>query len=322
MSLDSFVPAPDSLDSPVSPKKLKRPSVTYEAFKAAFDDLGREGQSQSLESLIARVGGSKSTIVRHMEALRMERQGPAQAELSAISPHVVRALAMDMERVVKERTGLLEGRLSEAHSAIRLLTQECEELQATGVEAEERLDELKTALARQAGAAKALQDEIRGKTEQVTSAQAEAETARQTLALAEARLKASDERNESTTRDLEVLRQELAGARRDLTQVVQENEAARASAAALQSQLESKQQVQEYLQATADAGERYRQELDNARRLLATAEAERDGLRERLQDINQALVRSDGRTQQLLEKLLEGRDELRPPSSPATPKVR
>lgn len=308
MSLESSVSASVVAASDIPPKRSKRPAVTLEVVKSTLSDLGREGHSQTIENVIARVGGSKSTIVKHMEALRTERESLLQSEPSAVSAHVIRALALDIERVVRERTGILEGRLSEAQSAINVLRQECEELQTSMDESEEALDATRTALDRQVGATQAMQQELRGKSETVARAQADAESARQALALADARLEASEHRNESLMKKSDVLQQELSDERRAHEIARREADSARSTASILQTQLTSAQQLEESLRSSADAGERYRVELAEARLSLAKVEAENDSLVVRLQEVQQALSRSEGRTQHLLEKVLEGQD--------------
>lgn len=287
------------------PRKPKRPPVSLDEVRSAYVELARDGHTPTLEELLLRVGGSKTTIVRHLEALRSEAQAGPEAEPSAVSPHVIRALATDIERVVKERTGLLEGRLFESQASLKVLLAECEVLQVSSVETDELLETLRASLAQQSGVVQALQNELVGKTEQIAASQADAESARQALVLSEARLTASEERCGVADDTATILRKELVDARRDLQSANLEVESSRGATAALQAQLSAKQQVEGFLRAAADEGSRYRLELEESSRKLAAREAECASLHERLEEVKDALSRSNRHLQQVLEKLLD-----------------
>jgi len=190
------------------PRKLRRPPVTVEAVSHALDELSREGRPQTIENIVARVGGSKSTVLRHLEALRGGSQPPTQEEPLGISPQVLRAITSDVGRLVKERTVELEGLLSDSQSALKVLAKECEELQASEVETDELIETLRTALSEQTGANRALQDELRTKDEQLMADRSSAEAARRELAVCEANLRASEERLKSVADEGDRLRQE------------------------------------------------------------------------------------------------------------------
>lgn len=203
-------PAPEnSLKShEVPPRKPRRPPVTVEAVSHALEELRSAGRPQTIENLVARVGGSKSTVLRHLEALRGESQPPTQEEALGVSTQVMRALASDIGRLVKERTGQLEGLLVESQSALQVLAKECEELQASEVETDELVETLRTALSEQTGANRALRDELRTKDEQLMADRSSAEAARRELAVCRANLRASEERLQAITDQGEQLRQE------------------------------------------------------------------------------------------------------------------
>lgn len=280
-----------------SPKKERRRPVTKGEVKAAVEELAKEGRTQTLESLVARVGGSKSTILRHLEELRNDEQPVQSSEPSSVSAYVLRALAIDIERAVKERCDHLECQLREAREAVKMLVQECEEERESAVEAQDLLEASNNQLAEQVGANKSLQDELTARANQVGSARTDAEQARQALAVCDARLQAAEER-----RDL--LEGELQQSRLSLTNAKLEIESARGAASALQADLAAKQKFLEHLQVGADDGAHYRQALEESLQRRATLEAERASLLERYAEAKNGLEKSEATVQRLLSKLL------------------
>ncbi|MFN3738073.1 DNA-binding protein [Hydrogenophaga sp.] len=225
MSINLTTPEYAPKPHEVPPRRLRRPPVTVEAVSHALDELSREGRPQTIENIVARVGGSKSTVLRHLESLRGGSQPSAQEEPLGISPQVLRAITSDVGRLVKERTVELEGLLSEAQSALKVLTKECEELQASELETDELVEILRTALSEQTGANRALQDELRSKDEQLVASRSSAEDARRALAVCEANLRASEERLQSVADEGDQLRLEAEVARQRIANL----EAERAS---------------------------------------------------------------------------------------------
>lgn len=203
-------PAPENSPKPheVPPRKHRRPPVTVEEVSHALDELSSEGRPQTIENIVARVGGSKSTVLRHLEALRGESLPETQEEPLGVSPQVIRAIASEIGRLVKDRTVQLEALLAESQSALKVLAKECEELQASEVETDELVETLRTALSEQTGANIALQEELRSKDELFMADRSSAEAARRELAVCRANLRASEERLQAITDQGEQLRQE------------------------------------------------------------------------------------------------------------------
>ena len=296
-----------------SSKKERRRPVTKGDVKAAFEELAKEGRPQTLESLVARVGGSKSTILRHLEELRNDEQPVQSSEPSSVSSYVLRALAIDIERAVKERCDQLECQLREAREAVRMLFQECEEEQESAREAQDLLEATNNLLAEQVGANKSLQDELAARANQVVSARTDAEQARQSLALCDARLRASEERRE-------LLERELKDSRLSLTNANLEVQSVRGAASAMQADLAAKQKFLEHLQLGAEEGARYRQALEESLQRRATLEAERASLLERHAEAKNTLAKSEATVQRLLSKLLPSSQKPDPGQSPENPR--
>lgn len=294
------------------PKRQRRPPVAFEAVKAAFEELGQEGLPQTLENILGRVGGSKTTILRHLETLRAEGQPNVQVESSPVSPHVLKAVALDIARIVKERTGVLEGRLLEARSALKVLSQECETLQASVDEAEATGEVAKSSLAELSGVNRTLLEELRIKSELLTAAQADAEQVRQARVLCEAQLKAAEERSAHFECDANSLRHELSEERKRFAVAALATETVRGNVAALQAQLAAKQQVEEYLRAAAGEVGDLKQQLGASRQLLAATEAERTSLQERLIESKQAIALMQDQLAQVFDRMLQDKDVRQP----------
>lgn len=267
----------------------------------------REGMQVSLRSVRGELGtGSLGTIQKHLSTLR-ETQSPLQESTPpALSPVVVRAMASEMDRAVAERTARMEGDLKEARTSVDLLVEENEALRTASSEAEAAYESTHATLSEQSGRVATLQVQLGSMGDQLAAARGEAEVARQGLAISREQLHASEERCTLLESELRAARAELVEVRRELTQSRQEGDAARATVRAVQAQLASKQQVEDYLRDAASEAQRLRQDLEEARLRLSGLEVERTSLAERLGESKQALARAEANVQQLLDKVVSG----------------
>lgn len=279
--------------------------ITYEDVKKAAEKLTREDVRVTLRAVRAELGtGSLSTLQRHLSALR-SLQTPMQTdEPSPLAPQVLRALAAEVDRAVLERTKQLTGDLQDAGAALELLVNENEMLRDSAAETAEVLEQTRASLAEQAGTAEALRVQVANLSEQLAKSRSESEAARQDIAVTREQLHAADGRAVQLDNELRAARQELVEFRQALTDSRQETSTARHMTAALQAELASRQQVEDYLKDSAAGSQRQQQQLEETRLRLAAVEVERKSLGERVDELKASLSRAEEYAQQLVQKLL------------------
>jgi len=300
-----------SAESDLAPtpfRHRRREGISFEDVKKAADKLLAEGFAASLRGVRAELGntGSLSTISKHLDTLRANQRPATNGAPSSLSPQVASALAADIDRVVRERTSQADANLKDSKASMELLLEENETLQLAAGETEALLEAARASLGEQTGTVSEMRAQLQALSGQLATSTTEGEAARQALALSREQQHASEERCSHLESELRDARQEVLSTRRELTVARQETEAARGAAAALQAQLASKQQVEDYLKDAAAKSQRHQQDLEDARLRLSALEVERTSLSERLSEAKQGLVRAEANVQQLLEKLLSG----------------
>lgn len=285
----------------------QREGVTAEDVQRVVKKLTQEGVPVSLRTVRAELGtGSLSTVHKHLSAIR-GAQATAQADVpTPLSPLVLRTLTAEVEKVVLERTAKLVAELKDTLTATELLADENESLRTSANEASDLLEMTRASLAGYSGTVDALRAQLTDVGAQHATAMAEAEAARQALAIAREQLLARDQRGTQMEVELRAARQEHVEQRQELRKSRQEAEDARGENVSLQAQLTSKQQVEVYLREAAAGAKQHQQQLEEAKLRLATLEVERTNLSERCTEMKGALSRAEGTVQKLMDKLLPG----------------
>lgn len=158
--------------------------VTFDLVREAVEKLTTAGRPISAGTIREVLGdtGSKTTILKHLTALR-ERQGaPGHIDTAGLADDLIQLLAKEVARVAGERTTQLGERLDEAQHAISSLIEENEELGDELVKANGKLEDALRSLSEQLGVERELRSQLAAASEQ----RRELDMARQRLAAADA----------------------------------------------------------------------------------------------------------------------------------------
>jgi myosin heavy subunit len=158
--------------------------VSFDRVRDAVEKLTTEGRPISAGTIREVLGGtgSKTTILKHLTALR-ERQGaPGHIDTSGLADDLIHLLAKEVARVAGERTVQLGERLGEAQHAISSLIEENDELGDELLKANSKLEDTLRSLSEQLGVERELRNQLAAASEQ----RHELEMTRQRLAAADA----------------------------------------------------------------------------------------------------------------------------------------
>lgn len=158
--------------------------VTFDLVREAVEKLTTEGRPISAGTIREVLGGtgSKTTILKHLTALR-ERQGaPGHIDTAGLADDLIQLLAKEVARIAGERTTQLGERLDEAQHTISSLIEENEELGDELVKANGKLEDALRSLSEQLGVERELRSQLAAASEQ----RHELDMARQRLAAADA----------------------------------------------------------------------------------------------------------------------------------------
>lgn len=295
-----------SLPGAEGPASSKVGHVTLEDVKRAIEKLEGAGVPASTWSVHAQIGrGSRTTIVKHYAAVQLARKAKGPNDSPPLSPLLLRELALEMDRLAKERTLQLTAELTDVRASLDLVVDENEGFRTAAVEADSRVAALQISLAEQSGIAEAHCRQSESLSKQLEAVNSEAESARQALAIAREHLCASEQRVARLETREGRARNELADARRDGVELKELLDAKTRECLTLQAQADSARQLESGLEHAAAKAETLQAQLEEARTRLAGSDAQRSGLAERLKDAQEALNRAEATGQQLLRKVLE-----------------
>lgn len=296
-----FVPVPGHRD--LTTERLGK--TTMQDVEDAVAALRAKGKAVTTRSVFEQIGkGWYPHVVGLLREFR-KRNAPVETrdEIS-LSPEETRGVAIEIERLVKERTLRLTAELDDAREALDAVVQENLELRGSLANADAYMATLRESLAEQTGRGATLRSQIELISGQLENAKLEAQEAKQETALARGQLRALEERCALLASDQALAREEMASLRREAGRAKEEVETQKRECALLQTEVASMQQAQAYLKQSADRAQLLHVELEQARARLSGSEAERTGLAERLADAKESLSRSEATVQQLLGKLL------------------
>lgn len=280
--------------------------VTFEDVKRAYERLEGAGVKPSTRKVHEELAwrGSRTTVVKHYRVVDDSRHATEPSDSPPLSPLLLRELAREMDRLVKERTSQLSAELSDLKTSLELVVDENEGFRSAAAEADSRVERLRLALAEQSGMAEAIRSQSDLLSKQLEVVHSEAESARQALALAMEHLRASEERFGRLEAQESRTRSELADARREGVELREHVEVRTRECITLQAQVDSGRHLESRLEQSVAKVETMQAELEEARSRLAGSEAQRSGLAERLKDARDALSRAEATGQQLLRKVL------------------
>lgn len=280
--------------------------VTIDDVQRAIEKLETAGVPVSTRSVHAEIGrGSRTTIVKHCASLQLNRKVVELADVPSVSPLVLRELAREMDRLVKERTSQLFAELADVKASLELVVNENESFRSSADESETRVIALKATVAQQSGVADELRHQCASLSTQLAASVSDTENARQALALAGEKLRASDERVARLDAQLERTRKELAEARFEAQEVRHDLQAKTQDFISLQAQVEFGRSIQEQLDNSMKRVTELKAELEEARNSLASSDAYRLGLVERLKDTQHTLKLTEIANEQLLRRVLD-----------------
>jgi chromosome segregation ATPase len=281
--------------------------LTFEDVKRAYESLEAAGKPISTRRVHEELGlrGSRTTLCQHYRAIELARKAVEPADSPPLSPLVLRELARDIERLVKERTSLVAAELADLRASLDVVVVENEAFRNATAEAESRLAALQGSMAEQSGITEDVRSQKESLSKQLESAHSEAESARQALAVAREQLRALEARAGRLEELEERTRNEVAEARREEGELRKQLEAKTHECVTLHLRADAGRQIETRLEHAASKMEKLHTELEETRGRLAASEAQRIGLGERLKDAQEALSRAEATGQQLLRKVLE-----------------
>jgi len=281
--------------------------ITLDDVKRAYEKLEASGLRPSTRKVHEELGlrGSRTTIVKHYRVVADARRDAEPSSSPPLSPLVLGALAREIDRLVRERTSLLADELADARASLELLVEENEKFCHAVTEAESRTAALRVSLAEQSGMAEALRFQVESLSKQLEAEKSEAEGARQAIAIAKEHLRAAAERVTWLDDQEADTKSELAEMVRQCAELREHVEAKTRECFSLQTQVESCKQVEARLRQLESRAETLQAELDETKGRLASSEAQRSGLGDRLKDTQDALSRSEATGKQLMHKLFE-----------------
>lgn len=216
----------------------KPDSVTYELVEQAANELRGAGVTPTVRLVRDKVGGSNTTILRHLNAWKAANP-PARHQVREIPIEVVTALESALNRVESTARAEVQAQLVEIQGTLEDITGENEDLQERNAELHEQnavltseRDTLKGHVAEQAIELKTLR-------ETVAREQAAAEAARVEQAKAQLRVEGADARLAEYQERERALREQLAAAQAELGAMRDGRAAAERTAAVNAAQLEA-----------------------------------------------------------------------------------
>lgn len=301
------------------PRRIRGPNVSLEDVRIAVLKLQRSGLPATARNVITEVGGSKGTVLKYLAEIQDAEHALTLVEVSALSSQVTRALATDIERLVRERTSKVDSMLRESRSAVELLADECEMQRFNAHRTAESLVTCQSTVAEQTGTNKALREELCIAERLVNTLRSEAETARQSCALREAEVRRTSELLEVCQRTIEEQNRAIGAMREEarlgdiqLSSSRSEAEAARQSRVLIDSELQGVRarilSVEGELMACREEHAATQRELEESRLRHASMDGERTSLQERFAEVKHALGKSEANLQQLLEKLIDSQE--------------
>jgi colicin import membrane protein len=186
------------MSSEKSTRSPGRPGLTYETVAAAADAMVAAGEKITNAAVIARVGGSSTTISKFVSRWDSQRPKMQVANIE-IAPSVQREIAREIERHVTETSAVLREQLAECVSTRDAITVESEERGALLEDIEQQLAEALATVTEQTAAVGELR--VAEERERVSAGQLRIE-------LAQAKMKLDD---------LPSLQLELAQLRKDVS---------------------------------------------------------------------------------------------------------
>lgn len=281
--------------------------VTLEDVRRARDRLNAVGAKVSSLTLLDEVGrGNKGTICKHYAALKAEDAPAASGMPPPISPALLGEIAREIESQVKARTISLSSELEDVQKALEAVAAESEAFSAEASEAESRASTLQLALAEHAGAVEELRAQNKSLAAQLSALREEAERARQSLAIAQDNLGVSEDRVARLEADKDRARIEVSDARNESTKLREQLEARTHECISLRANAEIGREVAASVEQAFEKTALLQTNLEEARSRVASSEAQRQGMAERLKDAQAALARSEVTCEQLLHKVLRG----------------
>lgn len=279
--------------------------ITFDDVKRAYEKLESGGIRVSTRKVHEELGwkGSRTTVVKHFAVIHHARKAAEPTSAPPLSALLLRELGCEVDRQVKERTAHLWADLADLRASLELLVEENEGFRTAAVNAESRLAGLQVALAEKSGALEARVAQCESLAHRLDAAHQEAESARQATALAKEQLRAEQDRAMHLEADSERTRNELADARIECMKVRGELESSTRECVSLLAQADvGRQAAASWEQATAKVAA-LQADLEDAKSRLASSDAQRDGVSDRLKDVQAALKRSEALNEQLLQKL-------------------
>jgi DNA repair exonuclease SbcCD ATPase subunit len=231
--------------------------ITFEDVKRAYEKLEAAGVRVSTRKVHEELGwkGSRTTVVKHFAVIHDTRKAAEPTSSPPLSPLLLRELACEVARQVKERTAQLSADLADLRASLELVVEENEGFRAATGDAESRVAALQVALAEKSGAAEVHAAQCESLSTRLDEVHREAESARQATALAREQLRAAQDRVVHLEADSERTRNELADARSECMKA--------------RGELESSTRERVSLLAQADAGRHTAASLEQARAKVA-----------------------------------------------------
>lgn len=281
--------------------------ITFEDVKTAYEKLEAAGVRVSTRKVHEELAwkGSRTTVVKHYAIVHRTRTAAEPSGSPPLSPLLLRELACEVDRQVKERTAHLSAELADLRASLELVVEENDGFRTATAGAESHLAGLQVALAEKSGALEVHVAQCESLARRLDAAHQEAEGARQTTALTREQLRAAQDRVVHLEADSERTRDELADARSECMKVRGELESSTRECNSVRAQADAgRQAAASWEQATTKLAA-LQADLDDAKSRLATSNAQRDGVSDRLKDVQAALKRSEALNEQLLQKLFD-----------------
>lgn len=280
--------------------------VTLEDVKRAVEKLKAAGEKVSTGTVHAELGrGSKTTICKHYAALKVSIEASTPMVPAPLSPALLTDIGNEINKLLKARTSLLSDELEDVQKSLLAVVAESESYRAAAGEADSRAAALQLSFAEQAGVVEALRGRVELLSKQHVQIGDDAESARQSLAISQERLRVSEERIARLESDKERNRSELLEVRAESATLRAQLEMSLRECVSLQVTAESSRQAAERLEGALGEQALLQSQLVEARSRLASSEAQRLGLAERLKDAQAAQRRAEGTCEQLLQKVLQ-----------------
>jgi uncharacterized coiled-coil protein SlyX len=280
--------------------------VTFADVKKTVDKLRAAGAKVSTLTVLAELGrGSKGTICTHYATLM--REEASRPDITApLSPVLQAQIEKELNGLTRDRTAQLAEKLEDAQNSLVAVASESESYVAAAAAAESRIAALQLSIAEQAGVVGELRERCEALSVQVVELGSEAERSRQALAICQERLRLSEERVSLVEIEKERRGAELSNARVECAKVREQLDAKERACHAFQLEAEIGRQAVANLEKARRESVALQSELAGERSRLASSEAQREGLAERLKDGQAALARSEVTCEQLLQKVLRG----------------